>query len=590
MSREPDPIAVTCAGGRLLVRWFAQRNTVERLIATKADDDVLFIDTPLIRIELSLHDTSEDARQALADLAEKLALAAAQIRGGGSVSSEPQLRPYQQDIIARIEAEIAAGRRRVLLVAPTGSGKTVIAGAVIKEAVSRSKRILFLAHRRELIQQASAKLHAVGVDHGIIQAGFPTRPGEAVQVASVQTLHARAVRTSKIELPLADLVVLDEAHHCRARTYRRLLDAYPAAAILGMTATPCRGDGRGLGNAFETIVECPPVADLIAGGFLVPTRVYAPSRPDLSGVPVERGDYVEAQLATRMNDQRLVGDVVSHWHRLANRRRTVVFATGVAHSVHLRDEFRTSGVWAEHLDGSTPVDQRDAILARLAEGSVEVVTNAMVLTEGWDQPAVSCLVLARPTKHMGLYRQMVGRVLRPAPGKTDALVLDHAGAIFEHGFVEEPVKWTLAEDRRAENPMHRSRGEYRAPALTTCPECTAVRLEGRPCGSCGWRPQPKAAPVEVADGELGHVDRSRRVVGKDHSDADMLRWQRELIYIANERGYRPGWAAHKFKEKFGRWPRRNDAAPQPASAEVRAWVRSRQIAYAKAMEKQGAAA
>jgi len=501
-----------------------------------------------------------------------------------------ELRPYQRDIIDRVYAEIAAGKRRLLLVAPTGSGKTVIAGAIIAGAVGRKKRVLFLAHRRELIQQTSAKLHAVGVDHGIIQAGFPTRPGEGVQVASISTLHARALRTNKMELPPADLVIVDEAHHCRARTYRRLIEAYPSAVILGMTATPCRGDGRGLGNTFETIVACPSVADLIADNYLVPTRVYAPSRPDLSGVRVERGDYAEKQLAERMDDQQLVGDIISHWHRLSDRRRTVVFATGVAHSVHLRDEFRSSGVWAEHIDGSTPVEQRDSILAGLAAGTVEVVTNAMVLTEGWDQPAVSCLVLARPTRHMGLYRQMVGRVLRPAPGKTDALILDHAGAVFEHGFVEEPVIWTLAEDRRAKNPVHASRGRFQAPKLTTCPECTAVRFEGRPCDACGWRPQPKAAPIEIADGDLTHVDRSRRPTDKINSPVEMLRWHRELSGIATERGYRPGWAAHKFKEKFGHWPRERTVAPTSASAEVRAWVRSRQIAYAKAMAKQSAAA
>jgi superfamily II DNA or RNA helicase len=247
-------------------------------------------------------------------------------------------------------------------------------------------------------------------------------------------------------------------------------------------------------------------------------------------------------------------------------------------------------VWAEHIDGSTPADERDAILAGLAAGNVEVVTNAMVLTEGWDQPQVSCLVLARPTKHMGLYRQMVGRVLRPAPGKVDALILDHAGAIFEHGFVEEPVKWTLAEDRRAENPAQICRGMHRAPALAICPECSAVRFEGRPCGACGWRPQPKAAPVEITDGDLTQVDRNRRSADKINSPGEMLRWHRELSGIAVERGYRPGWAAHKFKEKFGRWPQQRTVSPTSASAEVRAWVRSRQIAYAKAMAKQGAAA
>jgi superfamily II DNA or RNA helicase len=296
-----------------------------------------------------------------------------------------------------------------------------------------------------------------------------------------------------MDMPLADLVVIDEAHHVRARSYRQILNAFPEAVILGATATPCRGDGRGLGNVFEVIVACPPVADLIAAGYLVPTRVFAPTRPDLTGVKVNRGDYVESQLAERMDVGHLVGDIVSHWHRLAERRHTVVFASGVGHSVHLRDEFRHAGVLAEHIDGTTPAEERDAILAQLAAGTVEVVCNAMVLTEGWDCPEVSCLVLGRPTRHHGLYRQMVGRVLRPAPGKTDALVLDHAGAVFEHGFVEEPVIWTLDQDKRAENPTQNSRNQRRAPALTTCPECAAVRLEGRACPQCGWQPRPKTA-------------------------------------------------------------------------------------------------
>lgn len=331
------------------------------------------------------------------------------------------LRPYQTEVITEVDAAIEAGQRRVLLVAPTGSGKTVISSDIIKTTATRGRRVVFLAHRRELIRQASNKLHDAGIDHGIIQAGFPARPGERVQVASVQTLHARAIRSTRMELPPADLVVVDEAHHCTAQTYRAITDEYPDAIILGLTATPCRADGRGLGNTFSTLIECPSVAELIAAGYLVPTQVYAPTRPDLKGVRVERGDYVESQLAERMDKQELTGDIVMHWHKLASNRRTVVFATSVAHSVNLRNEFRATGVMAEHLDGSTPREDRDAILARLASGEIDVVTNCQVLTEGWDCPAVSCLVLARPTKSIGLYLQMVGRVMRPAPGKSNAL-------------------------------------------------------------------------------------------------------------------------------------------------------------------------
>jgi DNA repair protein RadD len=507
-------------------------------------------------------------------------------RWAGQVTAE--LRPYQADVVARLEAAIAAGRRRLLVVMPTGSGKTVVIAALVARAQRR--RVLFLAHRRELIAQASVKLHAAAVDHGVIAAEFPTRPAVPVQVASIATLHARAIRTRKIDLPGADLVIIDEAHHCRASSYRAIVERYPQAVILGVTATPCRGDGRGLGGTFETLIEGPTVDALIKEGYLVPTKVYAPSRPDLNGVRVERGDYVEKQLAERMDTGVLVGDIVEHWLRLAQRRRTVVFATGVAHSVHIRDEFRRTGVWAEHVDGSTPVDERDQILAKLVSGSVEVVSNAMVLTEGWDAPEVSCLVLARPTRQIGLYRQMAGRILRPAPGKSDALILDHAGAVFTHGFPEDRVAWTLAPDRHAENTEHRSRGLYKVPGLTTCPECHAVRFEGRPCSLCGWRRRTRGEAVEVTDGELAAVDRQRRTRAPVYDADDMHRFHRMLAWVARERGYKPGWAVYKFKEKFGTWPVARSVAPLEPDDATLAWVRSRQIAYAKATAKQRGAA
>lgn len=504
------------------------------------------------------------------------------------MSGAPTLRPYQRDVIARIGVEVSSGRRRVLLIAPTGAGKTVIAAEIIHEAVAKAQRVLFLAHRRELVRQTSEKLYAAGVDHGIVQAGFPTRPGERVQVASIATLHARAVRSKAIDIPPAELVIVDEAHHARARTYQRLLQEYPQAVIIGMTATPCRGDGRGLGNAFDALVECPSVAELIAEGYLVGTRVYAPSRPDLAGVRVERGDYVESQLAARVDTPQLVGGIVEHWHKLAERRRSVVFATGVAHSVHLRDEFRRSGVLAEHIDGGTAVEERDAILRRLAAGEIELVTNCMVLTEGWDQPEVSCLVLARPTKSIGLFRQMAGRVLRPAPGKDHALILDHSGAVFEHGFAEDPIVWTLKEDKRAANPAHDARGARSGmPRLTSCPECFAVRFEGKGCSICGWKPRPKPADFETADGNLSFVRRNRSV---EDVGADMKsRFHAMLAWVARERGYQPGWVSHKYREKFGTWPAARYITPVQPDDAVRSWIRSRQVAYAKALQKTGAA-
>jgi len=184
----------------------------------------------------------------------------------------------------KVESAISTGTKRIILVAPTGAGKTIIASAIIKSAVNTGKRVLVLSHRREIIKQTSQKLYENGIEHGIIQAGFATRLDQPVQVASVATLWTRGVRLKKMDLPPADVFIIDVCHHSPAQTYRKIIDAYPDAVLIGLTATPCRGDGRGLGGIFESIIECPQVAELIDQKFLVPTVVYAPSVPDLKGV------------------------------------------------------------------------------------------------------------------------------------------------------------------------------------------------------------------------------------------------------------------------------------------------------------------
>jgi DNA repair protein RadD len=475
--------------------------------------------------------------------------------------------------------------KRPLIVAPTGAGKTIIACGIIHK--NPHKHVLFLAHRRELIFQARDKLASFGVYPGVILAGELRQHMRAVQIASVQTLDSRCIR-GDTDLPPADVVFIDEAHHCRARTYQKIVASYPDARIIGLTATPCRKDGRGLGGTFETLIECPQVSELIDLKHLVRTKVFAPSTPNLKGVHVRKGDYVESELAARVDRPELVGDIVSHWLKLAERRKTVVFATSVAHSIHLRDEFVKSGVRAAHIDGDTPKNERDEILGLLSEGAFEAICNCMVLTEGWDQPDVSCCVLARPTKSLGLYRQMVGRVLRPAPGKADALILDHAGAVFQHGFVEDPVYWTLDPDDKAANPEHESRGNRADRELCTCSQCSAVRTAGKPCPNCGFLPRRPGEYLRVIDGDLAHVSRDGRVEPNGYSPEQRQEWHQMLTGIAQDYGYKPGWVAYQYKAKFGFFPPWGPIEPLKPSQEVRAWVRSKQIAYAKAMQKAGA--
>jgi DNA repair protein RadD len=489
-----------------------------------------------------------------------------------------ELRPYQKEAVEKI---LHSKSNRQLVVSPTGSGKTIVATTLMKEHADRFKNSLFVVHRREIVLQTRDKLEQQGISAGIIMAGERPDLLAGVQVAAIQTLHARAIRCERMKMPVAHLVIIDEAHHACATTYKKVIEAYPDAKIVGLTATPCRGDGRGLGGIFDELIELPQVPDLIEKGFLVPTVNFGP-HIDLRGIATRQGDYAVEQLADRMNTDRLVGNIVVHWLKYSERRKTVVFAVDVAHSVHIAEELVKAGVRAEHIDGTTPKAQRDETLARLARGEIEVVSNCMVLTEGWDMPDVGCCVLARPTRKMGLYRQMVGRVLRPAPGKTNAIVIDHSGAVYRHGFVEDRVEWPLSPEGKPKNEAQRTREDGPTGSrIIECSQCGCMREGGKPCPNCGFLPPKKAIDHEVIDSELCLIDRrgSHKPV---YSAEDRHRWHAMLRRIGEERGYKPGWAAHKHKEKFGDWPPYGAVEPIEPTPEVRSWVRSRMIAYAKA--------
>jgi DNA repair protein RadD len=290
-----------------------------------------------------------------------------------------------------------------------------------------------------------------------------------------------------------------------------------------------------------------------------------------------------------MDTDRLVGGIIEHWHKFGEGRRTVCFAVSVGHSIHIRDEFLTAGVRAEHIDGSTPKAERDAALKRLASGEIKLISNCAVLTEGWDMPECGCIILARPTKKMGLYRQMIGRGLRPSEGKTDAVVLDHSGAVFRHGFVEDHVEWLLEPDKHSASAAHTKRlAASPCSRLLECTQCGAIRVGGEPCFHCGFLPQRLPRAVEIDDGELGLVDHQvRRAKANVYDSAERDCWHAMLMHVAKEYGYKPGWAAYMYKEKFGTWPPWG-SSPRPISPlpEVRSWVRSRLIAYAK---RRGAA-
>jgi DNA repair protein RadD len=488
----------------------------------------------------------------------------------------PALRPYQTNAIAQIDAAFFQGHKSVLVVAPTGSGKTVIAGDLIRREADAGKRVLFLAPRRELIQQASRKLDDVGVHHGIILAGDKRLDlYSLVQVASIDTLRARQ---HKLEMLDPELIIVDEAHLYCTEIRQRLLSQWDVPRI-GLTATPCRKDGRGLGLLFDSLIEVATVAELTEQGHLVPARYFSIAEPDLASVSTVGGDYHNGELAGAM--LKLVADVPRTWLERAGGRRTAVFAVNVAHSVALCAEFVALGVRAEHVDGGTPTLEREAILRRFAVGETQVLCNCMIASIGFDLPQLDCVQLARPTKSLGLYLQMLGRGLRPAPGKTDCLVLDHSGAVHRFGFATDERYWTL--DGHADLAVTKDAREQAQGKEITCPACSFIYTGSRQCPECGHYIKPRGKMIETIDGDLVEVGA--------HLDADgqtRLQFFLELRGFAIERNFKPGWAAHKFKEKydagFPPWAW-NDMPPAAPTLATRGWIKSRTIARARAIER-----
>lgn len=473
------------------------------------------------------------------------------------------LRPYQVEAVERVRDRIRAGARRILLVLATGGGKTVVASNIVASARAKSKRTLFVAHRRELIRQTFAKLVRNGLhpdDVGIVMAGVESRPADLfadetlparddelwsklarrrphapVQIASVDTLRNR-------ERPGADLVIVDEAHRALAPSYVKIRDAYPKATHLGLTATPYRADGRGLGETYEELVVVASPSLLISEGFLVAPRVFtvpAGKLPDLGSVRVRGGDYDAEELARAVDQAKLVGDIVEHWQRHAPGVRTVAFAASVEHSRHIAARFVEAGVPAEHLDGETPAEERDAILRRLERGETLVVSNCGVLCEGWDQPSVKACILARPTKSTGLYLQQAGRILRPYQGQP-AVILDHAGCAVEHGLPQDDREFTL--DARPK----KKRAASDLPPAKTCEQCYAVvPTATRVCPECGFEwPAPEREPIAEEAGQLVEVAPATPEEKRAFWDG----------LVATRGGRKPGWVFHRFVERFGTRP------------------------------------
>ena len=460
------------------------------------------------------------------------------------------VRPYQEQVLDKLRGllKTMAPPRRAILQAETGSGKTVMAAFLIRAAYEKGNRCLFIARGRELVFQTSRTLDALGVPHGVLMRGRGLRD-EPVHVCSKDTLVSWAIKRKVIEPPPAELVVLDECHASLARGWLKVIDCYRKSVVIGLTATPARADGKGLGSVYQGMVQAIPTSELIARGFLVPTRCYAPYVPNLKGVKRDHsGDYDRNDAARRLDKPTLVGDVVQHWKELAQDRLTVVYGCTVAHALHLRDEFLRAGIPTAHVDGETEVGERDDILGRLAEGKLRVVTNVGVLQQGVDIPPLSCAVLVRPTRSLVLYRQVAGRIKRPHPGKHDSVLIDHSGSVYLHGLPDDDLEWTLDEKMKCEEYNSKKKKERGVGDVAHCPNCHAI-IRSKVCTFCGHVMQKRAQPKHNKSGKLVEVTNPEPPTAQERN-----RYWQYCLAVAFHKGKTASMAGMIYKKKFGDWP------------------------------------
>lgn len=460
---------------------------------------------------------------------------------------------------------------------PTGAGKTRIAAELCKD-----KRSIFVVPRLSLIEQTCRAFEAEGISApGVIQGKHcRTDVWAPVQIASAQTLARRAI-------PHASLVIIDECH-LQFDSIRKWIsdESWGNVPFIGLTATPW---ARGMGSDWQTLLRPTSIVELIDSGYLSKFRVLAPPPPDLEGVRITAGDFNEKDLSAACNRMEIVGNVIETWLKQAEGRSTLCYGVDRAHAKHLQERFIESGIATEYVDCDTPLFEREEIFQRFQSSETKVICNVATLDTGIDLD-VRCIVDARPTRSRIRFVQTIGRGLRTAEGKDHCLILDHAGNHRRLGLVTE-IGCNFLDDGAARRGAEREPvGQAFDPKL--CPECHCVQApHARECPQCGHA-FPAVTLVREREGDL--VELGSKVSGLHKPSApDERFWFGALCHMRNEaarRGkyYKQSWVAAQFKEKFGHWPPREwDTRPFEPTVEVRNWVRSRQIAYAKSRARYG---
>jgi len=504
------------------------------------------------------------------------------------------LRDYQQEALDAVRASVGAGIKRLCLQAPTGSGKTVLAAAIVNGSLSKGNRLTFVVSSISLIDQTVTMFYENGIrEVGVIQANHPlTDWSKLIQVASIQTLNSRKV------FPESKTVIIDECHQLHKEHVRwmghidketgAIKNAAPGwenVPFIGLSATPWTS---GLGRFFETLQIMSTTTELISEGYLSPFQVFAADHPDLSKVKLVANEYHEGQLSNVMNDRAITANIIKTWRERWGKGKTLLFAVDRAHAKSLQERFIEAGVTCAYQDANTSSADRATIKREFHNGTVDVVCNIATLTTGvdWD---VRCLILARPTRSEMLFTQIIGRALRTAPGKDKAIILDHTSTSERLGLVTDIYHEHLSGGR-----WDTKEKVIRKPPLPKpCPKCTCLIPVGvKACPSCGFeREIVSKAPYE-REGTLVAFDGIFRKSGntqrETYTPAEKAKFYAQLKGYAIGRGYNLGWAAHKYKEKFKVWPNGiRDIRPMAPGPEVKQFIQYLAIKHAKgARQKQ----
>lgn len=434
------------------------------------------------------------------------------------------LRPYQNDLIERARISFNEGKRAPCIVSPCGSGKSIIAAELARCATIKGNRVLFIVHRRELCEQIEETFKNWGVDMSLCTVGM------------VQTVCRRLDSTQN-----PSVIIVDECHHVLANSYRKIIEYFPNAFLVGFTATPVRLNGGGLGEVHSNLIVGLSVKELIAMGNLSTFRYYAPRIIDTSKLRIKNGDFKQSDIEEyiALNAKIVYGNMISHYKKLSDGKQAICYCSSIAQSKRAAEEFCNAGIVAKHLDGDTPKAERKAIIEQFRNGEVMILCNVDLISEGFDVPDCNTAILLRPTQSLSLYIQQSMRCMRYKEGK-EAVIIDHVGNVNRFGLPDEDRIWRLDAEKRTKPRMDEV-------SIRQCAECFCVmRAEEECCPMCGWKPEKKEIKETVCiDTDLVEVESTGFVL--DYRKPEDCKNMKELHDLAKNLGYKKGWAYYQGK-------------------------------------------